>query len=293
MVLIMSLKAQPNYSQLADSENQLKALLVSINKEESLSKKNAKNYDLVKAFEETLNIEGAWDYPFDSLKNIGKLRSGDNKVRIFTWNLPQPAGNQKYFGFIMVNNENNINIFKLNDLRVEYEIPHLLIGSTSNWYGALYYEIIDIENNGKTIYTLLGVDMNNLFSSKRIIEVLSFDSRGEPVFGLPIFRINKSVLNRVVLEYSARATMVTKWLKEHNMIVYNHLTPLRPDYEGNYQFYVPDPSLDGLKYRNPYWEYVPDIDIRNPSKEKSTKAIRVENDGFDPGFNYKSSKPKK
>jgi hypothetical protein len=48
-----------------------------------------------------------------------------------------------------------------------------------------------------------------------------------------------------------------------NMIIFDHLSPSKPSYAGNYQYYGPDFSYDGLKFEQGIWELVENVDIRN------------------------------
>ena len=49
---------------------------------------------------DTLQLPGSFDYPFDPLSNMGKITSQDQKIRIYTWNLPCNDGTNTYYGFL-------------------------------------------------------------------------------------------------------------------------------------------------------------------------------------------------
>ncbi len=277
---------------IAKAEVKLQLLLRRVVEESNHTQKNLANQEFIELFKQTLHMEGAFSYPFDSLVNVGKLRSTDETLRIFTWNVPQPRGYQKYFGFVMVNMNGQLKVFELDDSRAEFKSPHEEIGSPSKWFGALYYEIVEQSFNNQTYYTLLGVDLNDIFSSKRIVEILTLDN-GEPVFGLPVFRLNDRVLSRVIYEYSSRATMVLRWDSDHKVIVSSHLAPMQPSYAGEFQYYVPDLSYDGFTFANGYWVYNPDIDIRNPSRKRPPRPVEPPAENYDPGFLYRSGNDKR
>ena len=50
------------------------------------------NHDIVTSFEEALKIPASFNYPFDSLKYMGKILSSDQRLRIYTWNIPYHNG---------------------------------------------------------------------------------------------------------------------------------------------------------------------------------------------------------
>lgn len=288
-ILPASLLAQESVDSLKRYENDLIELFDKMVQETDFDKKGEANHIFAKHFANVLNMDGAFDYPFDSLVNIGKQKSDDNLLRIFTWNLPQPRGYQKYFGFVMLKTPNSVKVITLADSRSKFQEPHLEQGSPSKWFGALYYKIIVQEFAGSTYYTLLGVDLNNIFSSKRLVEVLYVDN-GELVFGKPIIRFRNQLLSRVIFEYSSRATMVLRWDENYNMIICSHLIPMQPNFAGNYQYYVPDLSYDGFKFNQGYWDYMPDIDVRNPLREKPPRPVVAPKENVDPGFLYRSGR---
>ena len=272
---------------LLEYEKSISTLINRISQEISHSEKNKLNDELISVFYEALTIDGSFNHPFESIKNIGNLKSNDNKLRIVTWNIPQVGGFQRYFGFIQINTSGNVKIYPLTDNRSSIENPQVEVLSPDNWYGSLYYSIKEVSHQGKTYYTLLGVDLNNIFSTKRVIEIVYINQQNEPTFGYPIFRIQNSIINRVIFEYSARANMVLRWSDDIKMIVFDHLMPLRPDYKNNFQFYVPDLSFDGFKYENSFWVYTPDVDIRNESRARQPRPKAPE-ESIDPGFIYRT-----
>lgn len=223
------------------------------------------NEEIVSNMREALLIKGSLKYPFDSLKNMGKIYSYDRKVRIYTWNLPYTDGSHKYFGFIQYepNEGGKVFLYKLTDKSENLEQPEKLVLSDSSWYGALYYEIIETEYNNQKYYTLLGFDFNSLLTNKKIIDVLYFTRDNLPVFGKHMFIYKNEICCRIIFEYSTKAAMGLKYNEELDMIVYDHLSPAKPSYKDSYMFYGPDFSYDGLMFENGSWNEIKDIDVRN------------------------------
>lgn len=271
---------------LQEIEDSLTVLMKQIYSDSPFSSREVANIKFHSLLGVVLAKEDAFDYPFDSLKHIGRIKSEDRKIRVFTWNLPQSGGYQKYYGFIVAKN-GNTQIFDLTDNRKAIINPIKDILSPQNWMGSLYYSIIDESYKGQTYYILLGFDFNNLFSSKKVIDVLSFGKDSEPIFGSGIFKVGDTFLNRVVFEFSARISMTLRYNKDSKTIVFDHLSPSRPDFSDNYQFYGPDFSYDGFKFDNGYWIYVRDLDMKN-QKRKPVKLPDSPEKVPDPGFLYKS-----
>jgi hypothetical protein len=272
-------------SSLKSIEDSLTVLMKQIFSDKSISIREDVNTKFQSLLKNSLSRNDAFDYPFDSLKHIGRIKSEDNRIRIFTWNMPQIGGNQKYFGFILLKEKNQI--IELTDSRKSIDNPIKDILSPQNWMGALYYSIINESYKGKTYYILLGLDFNNLFSTKKIIEVLTFGKDSEPIFGSNIFKVGDVTLNRVIFEYSARATMTLRYISDSKTIVFDHLSPSRSDFTDNYQFYGPDFTFDGFRFDNGFWVYVRNLDLRNP-KRGPVKPRESPEKLPEPGFLYKS-----
>ena len=259
-----NLNAQ-NQEELQHMETSIQSLFRQIPELKDDQKRIKLNEEITSRFEQALKINNSFNFPFDSLRNMGKLTSPDNILKIYTWNTPFMDGTQFYTGFIQYysKSDKQYKVFKLIDKTDKIDNPENQILSPQNWYGALYYEIIPKKIEGSTYYTLLGFDFNNLFTSKKIIDVLHFENDSVPSFGKPIFFYENKLLCRIIFEYSARAIMALNYNKNKKMIVFDHLSPSQPSYQGNFRFYGPDFSYDGLKFDNNRWTLVKNIDIRN------------------------------
>ncbi len=214
------------------------------------------------------NLEGpeTFHYRFDSLRrHVGILESGDNRFRIFTWNVPMSAYEHEYHGILQVRNGGNspCRVITLHN-RLE-EIPDLLHAETDSetWPGALYYDIRREKYGKEIIYTLMGFHFNDRWSDKKIIEVLHFDPDNKPLFGKPVFKTPDGIQHRVVFEFSGDVTMSLRYNPDLKMIVYDHLSPIEPELRAYPRFYAPDFSYDGYKFRRGTWEYRADLDVRN------------------------------
>lgn len=262
---IFSLSANKNDTiKVKENEILIKNLFNELRKNINDSEKENINEKIRQIFSSILKTKYSFYYSFDSLNTIGKIYSKDSTLRIYSWNLLLKGGLHKYYAFIQYKTKDSIQLFELNTNNKNNLTENNTINS-SNWYGALYYEIIDVvtPENSK-YYVLLGLDFNNLLTRKKIIDVLYFNNNFEPAFGLPVFFYNNKWNHRIIFEYSAKASMVLRYDPRVKMIVYDHLSPSHPMYFGKYQFYGPDFSYDGLKLQNGKWYEVRDIDIRNP-----------------------------
>lgn len=222
------------------------------------------NTELLVDFRALIQDKKTFTNKFDSLKNVGVLISPDEKVKIITWNIPYSDGTHEYFGFIQYKKtKRKILTFELNDNSAKMVNPTVLELNHKNWYGALYYKIIENKYKNDVFYTLLGADLNDMLTHKKIIEVLHFNKENEPVFGKKIFRNQRSTVSRIIFEFSAQTKMLLAFDEEKQMIIYDHLAPVRPSLVGQYEFYGSDFTHDGLKFERGIWNLYQNVDVRN------------------------------
>lgn len=239
------------------------------------------NQQLISKFSELLSTENSFDFPFDSLKSyMTILVSSDSKIKIINWDIPNNDNTYEYYGFIQekyvafekaglfkkIKNE-SIKVYPLVDKSKEIKDPSNFVGDNTKWFGMLYYKIIVKKYKSKIYYTLLGLDNNDKLTKKKIIDVLTFDTKGAPYFGDDIFIMPKKTVKRVVFEYSASCSMTLKYNIKKDSIVFDHLAPIEPNLKGQFQYYCIDGSYDGLGFKRGKWYYGEDLNITNDKKD--------------------------
>src|SRR5690554_4007138 len=253
--------AQGNENALRKTEEKLNTLL---NELRSVKTNDGRLFELnnkfKKEFKKALEIDGAFEYPFSSLRSVGKIYSQDQLVRIITWNTQQEDFSHNYYSFILKKDERRgkVTVIELEREKQNlYGIQYDPIGP-NNWYGALYYDVVDVKKRNKTYYTLLGYDANNQRSAIKLIDVLHFVGN-KPTFGAPIFDSNKNRATRIIFEHSAESTMSLKFDKQRNKIIFDHLSPESPTMKEFREYYVPDMSYDAYEWDGRRWLLIEDI----------------------------------
>jgi hypothetical protein len=236
----------------------------------------AANDSVTEAIKLLLSLPCSFMLPFDTLsQNISVLKSPDNKFRIFNWHMVLRGGRYSYYGFIITDTGNGHTLHSLTDSKPEIKDASREVLHPEKWYGCLYYEILKNTHSRKTYYTLLGWDGNDLFTNKKLIEVLSFTEEGNPVFGAsPMFDKPDDSFRRIFFEYSQQSSMTLAYNKNKKMIVFDHLSPSRPAYRGHADYYGADFSYDAYEFEDGKWMLRQDIDARNPKPENKPKQRR-------------------
>lgn len=252
------------------------------------AEKIAANNRFLDFMKQALEMEGSFNYPFDSLPFIARLNAPDNAFRIFNWNVPMNDGTHNYYGFILVDQDkldkkkkkkhlksnNKYVLYTLTDQSDFIRNPELTTLNCDKWFGCLYYKIILNSHKGKNYYTLLGWDGNNPMTWKKLIDVLTFGKDGQPVFGEEnMFQIGKLSKRRIIFEFKAELVMTLKYEEKEKRIVCDVLAPEVHGAEGMKQFYVNTGAYDAYVYKKGKWVYKPDQDIRNRKGKNDDKYI--------------------
>ncbi len=215
-------------------------------------------YDFIRMLVKALKVKNSFEYPFDSLKHINIMYPDDKSFRIFNWNLQKSTGVYRYYGAIQ-KKSSELKIWPLYDYSDYMKNPQDTITSSEKWFGMLYYQI---KQEGKQ-YLLFGWDGNTLLSNKKIIDVLSFDKKGNPVFGAKIFNTGSievpHYVARFIIEYKEIAQVSMRFDNDLQMIIYDHLIPIDPKAEGMYSYYVPDGSYEAFELKKKKWNHVPSV----------------------------------
>ena len=228
-------------------------------------------------FQTVLNNPNSLNFALDSIKGITRVANENGSLRIFTWNIPLSDGSNKYFGFVQVNGD-SLKVFPLRSTVAESGNFEDMQLQANQWYGAIYYGIINVKISGQQAYTLLGWDGYTSGSNRKLIEILTVDKQGNLQFGLPVFKTDHGLKNRVVKEYAEKATMTLRYdyqsiliqkgkkVKKDDtwLIVMDRLVPMDPSMKGFYKYYVAaGDTYDGFVFRDGFWSFVEDVEVVN------------------------------
>lgn len=210
-----------------------------------------------------LQIKNSFYYPFDSLISIAKVVPPDSTFKIFTWQLVINGDVIRQHGAIQMNTKDgSLQLFPLIDKTDLIKNIEDTITSNQAWIGALYYKVIQEKAFGKTYYTLLGFDDNNMVSDRKIIEILTFRN-GQPVFGGPYFSFQNSgmhsaSMDRYVMEYKKNASPKLSFDNGMDIIIFEHLVSETGEPKKKYT-YIPDGDYEGLKWKDGKWIHIEKI----------------------------------
>lgn len=265
------------------------------------------NEKLLTTMEEVLSLDKSFNYPFTSLKRISNLKSSDNKFRIFTWAIVSHDGKYENFGVLQAKNESTdeYETYILKDKSEEIFNPEMTKTDHQTWYGAVYYELLTMDYEGRKVYTLIGYDGNDIYTKRKIIDFISFKPRSaKPIFGATNFYKERD-RTRYIFEYNPDAKFFLLWdnqyyedknlarkrkpifrkrprtsgpnIVQEYMIVYDVLEPMYEGLEGKTQFYISSGYVNGFKFERGKWRLIENVQPRNQKDEPNFKPAERKN----------------
>ncbi|MFN3952041.1 MAG: hypothetical protein ACK4KT_06530 [Thermaurantimonas sp.] len=211
---------------------------------------------------ESVQDPESFSFPFGRVSNLSRLQSQDKTVNIFTWLLPSvESGTYEYFGLLQIRDRNNrITVQKLKDVSRELSQAEYTALSPSRWYGALYYQIIDVKHKNQTYYTLIGYRPEGRTVQQKVLDALVIKSPKNITFGAQIFYVQDFADRkytrkpfRLFYTYSAQVSATVRFNPKENMIIMDHLAPPDASKKGVFAVYGPDFSYDGLYWKEGHW----------------------------------------
>ena len=246
-------------AQLSEVENEIADGFEQLVQADNDSLKFAICKKIEDSFLRVLPQKESFDYAFSKLNRMGKIISPDLRFRIYNWNCVFSNGSYKYFGILQYKEKSKIKVKILSD---KADADMFSTYQPENWPGALYYKIIPFKSKGSASYLLLGWDGNNVSTNKKLIEVLSFEKSGIK-FGNPVIAWRGKQLNRVVFEYAKQARMSINYQEKEKRLVFDHLSPSKPQYRNQFEYYGPDFTHDALQLKKGIWILQENVDVRN------------------------------
>jgi len=212
--------------------------------------------------EEALHINGGFDYPFDSLTNISFQYPEDRSFRIITWQLYVDVEDYRYMGYIQTNSaEPQVTVLK--DQSKAIEDPEYDILDAENWFGGVYYNVMEFKHKEGKRYLLFGFNGYKLFHRRKFIDVLYFEN-GQAVFGADVFQSDQAnrpdlAKNRMLMTYSAETIVKLNYDEGLKLIIFDHLIAGAGSLPGQGPVMVPDGSYKGYKLKKGNWVLVDKI----------------------------------
>lgn len=217
-----------------------------------------------KALVQALKTPYSFSYPFDSLTTISRLYAPDSSFRIITWQVMKDFSYYRQKGAIQFRTaDGSLKLTPLYDASPFTDNPVDSVRGNQQWIGAVYYNIIQKTYNNRNYYTLIGYDENDARSTRKWIDVLTFDENNRPVFGGRYFNYPANDATkfgqpayRFCYEYKKQANAKLNYDPTLDLILVARLESESGD-PGERHTLVPTGSFEGFRWTNGKWVYVP------------------------------------
>lgn len=203
------------------------------------------------------------------------LATKDSTIQVLTWSVPLLSGSYTYGGIILKQSGHLLKIYLLKDFKEAIATQaELKQTSPEQWFGAVYYQMLEFRHKKKNYYFLLGWDGGRYPVARKLIEVLTFDAEGKPLLGAQVFSGSK--IYRKIFEYQQDVYFLLKYDKQTlYRKVWSSRKPLpRKEYLIVFNrlgrepgFAAPIPVInivDAYRWNDGKLILIKDVDARNP-----------------------------
>ncbi len=225
---------------------------------EELHRRQAAFDETVVTLKKALRSDPAsFSYPFSKLKRTSIVQAPDSTFRVFTGQLFMDEDRYQYFGLIQLNDSAGTLIELTDNGWTQQDLLHQSL-TEAQWPGALYYQLRQFEKEGKTYYLACGFNNFRMFENRKIAEVFYFEN-DQLVLGAPVFvRPGRGeTLHRMIKSYSADVGIRLTFDDDLNMLMFDHLIPMRSPYQSKKTVLVPDGSYSAYALQaDGSWIYI-------------------------------------
>jgi hypothetical protein len=256
-------------------EDSLVYFLDSVYYTSNVERRELGNFAMLKLMKGMLKQPNSYNYPFDSLsKKMNILIPKNNAFKLFQWEMITKDGLSRYYGVVQFADGTYKPLIDVSgQLEAKKEDTVL---TNFKWYGASYYNILDLPYANGTAYFLLGINKGSAQSEKKLVECMLIDNNKNISFGAPVFQSMVSkptkIVNRFIAEYQLESHITLNYKPEENMIIYDHLESVIGDNAKRYTF-VSDGTYDGLRWNGKNWTIVPNAVQVIPTAEGKAPIV--------------------
>ena len=217
------------------------------------------NGQMIPLIKEALTIPNSFNYAFTKIENISIQQPQDGTFRILTWQLYINDDEYKYFGYVQLNRPKPP-IIELSDASQNLKDSDKESLTPDRWFGAVYYNLKEFKTNDGMKYLLFGFNANDKNEKIKLLDVLVLRG-GQVRFGSPVLEVadiqgvRKQKLHRLILNYSAEATMRLNFDPEMNIIIHDHLEQMASKTSSLPFTYVPDGTYEAFQLHKNLSDY--------------------------------------
>lgn len=212
--------------------------------------------------------------------SIAVVVPADLKFRLINWAIPLNHGKYAYRLLMQYHDATSTNLISLSD-QSAVVATEKVIHHGDQWFGALYYKVIEKKHRRKVIYTLLGWNRSAEGFQTKLAEPVTFDAQQNlPTFGARIFPGGAS---RYLVKYSAKASLSMRYSTQsltvrlgifnrlktitEEMVVFDRVTSNDVRFKTDPRFSYPAGNIfDALFWEKGRWALLRDIDARNEAR---------------------------
>ncbi len=202
-------------------------------------------------FIEFVSLPSAFQELDQDFKFLSILSPESNDFKLISWLTKGDNEIYDFFGYIIFSDGTFQQLKRSEPLSNEHAY---LSNSADDWYGCLYYKLMELEENQ---YLLFGLDPSTKYDNLKLLDVMTINNK-EVSFGSAIFEDKEergTFLNRLILNFSSDAAVTLNYNEKSKMIIHDHLESRMGLQAGQGVTSLPDGTYEGYFYSKGKWMY--------------------------------------
>lgn len=191
-----------------------------------------------------------------AIRQLRVVHSEDSLFTMYSWQYCLSDATFRYGGVVSFSD-------RIVPLHYDYKsISNYKRYDQNSWPGGVCYKAIPLKLKKTYGYTILSWDGHNGVTSKKIIDVVTFDKHGGVVFGAPIFVSQKEESFRLSFEYSSKNSLLLDYDSVKECIVTNSLHSNDIRFTDVSSMHGAGETYNAYRYENYKWVLYEDVDLR-------------------------------
>ncbi len=204
------------------------------------------------SFKIYIDSKNLFEEDLSSFQTISVINTEDAKFKLISWQIEKTSFVFTYHAFVVFPDGSYAEFMDKGELSESIQYMDVDI---SEWYGALYYNIKKVSD---TEYLIFGYNGYGQYDHVKVADYLVVDNNTVRL-GAEVFEDREEeglYMQRLLIKYSADASVNLNYNPGLDMIVLDHLTPRMGKLQGQGPTLIPDGTYEGFELVDGKWQYI-------------------------------------
>lgn len=209
-----------------------------------------------------------------NLPELFVVHPTDSLFSLYSYRFRHHSALHSYRGILI--GQNKVIILKQDSVQTG-DVSKNRVYSKNDWYGAIYYELLEKKVKGQSYYFVFGFRDFNAFENQKLLDALWFDADGNFRLGAALFELpDFEDANRYFFDYGEMGAAKFNYDPYAKLIMKDHL--ILSTINGR-PVMLPDGSYEAMDWKKNKWSYIEKV--YEEVLEEAPRPVPLERDNRD------------